>query len=183
MELNKEEYKKLFQEFLKEKRVIKSSQSFKIKLFLEKAENSLLIAKYIKEMQPNKDQPKRLYWDYWAITISYYSMLYAAKAAILSKGYEAKDHDAAQIALGHLLVPDEIEKEDLEILNQSYKIFEDEYVKYFEDAKTESYIARYSAIKTYAERRMNEIFHNATKFSGKISLILADDNKNSKKQQ
>jgi uncharacterized protein (UPF0332 family) len=110
-------------------------------------------------------------------------MLYAAKAAILSKGYEAKDHDAAQIALGHLLVPDEIEKEDLELLSQSYKIFEDEYVKYFEDAKTESYIARYSAIKTYTERRLNEIYDNAIKFVGKISLILADDIKNGKKQQ
>ena len=37
-------------------------------------------------------------------------MLYATKATILSKGYEASDHDAVQIALGHLLVPDELEK-------------------------------------------------------------------------
>jgi uncharacterized protein (UPF0332 family) len=101
-------------------------------------------------------------------------MLYAAKAAILSKGYEVNDHDAAQIALGHLLVPDEIEKEDLELLSQSYKIFEDEYVKYFEDAKTESYIARYSAIRTYTERRLEEIFGNATKFIAKISLVLQE---------
>ena len=172
MEFNKQEYKKQFTELLNEKRIVKSNQSFKIKLFLEKAENSLLIAKHNKEVKPNKDQPKRIFWDYWAITISYYSMLYAAKAAILSKGYEVKDHDAAQIALGHLLVPDEIEKEDLEILKQSYKIFEDEYVKYFDDAKTESYIARYSAIKTYTERRLNEIFDNAVKFVGKISLML-----------
>ena len=177
MEFEKEAYKKLFVEFLKEKRIVKSSQSFKIKLFVEKAENSLLIAKHNKELKPNKDQPKRIFWDYWAITISYYSMLYASKAAILSKGYEVKDHDAAQIALGHLLVPDKIEKEDLEILNQSYKIFEDEYVKYFEDAKTESYIARYSAIKTYTERRLNEVFDNAVKFVGKISLILNENEK------
>ena len=183
MEFDKAGYKRLFNECIAEKRIIKSSQSFKIKLFVGKAENSLLIANHIKSLQPNKDQPKRIYWDYWAITISYYSMLYAAKAAILSKGYEAKDHDAAQIALGHLLVPDEIEKEDLELLSQSYKIFEDEYVKYFEDAKTESYIARYSAIKTYTERRLNEIYDNAIKFVGKISLILADDIKNGKKQQ
>ena len=158
MEFNKQVYKKQFMELLNEKRIVKSVQSFKIKLFLEKAENSILIAKHNKELKPNKDQPKRIFWDYWAITISYYSMLYAAKAAILSKGYEVKDHDAAQIALGHLLVPDEIEKEDLEILSQSYKIFEDEYVKYFEDAKTESYIARYSAIKAYTERRLNDIY-------------------------
>ena len=122
MEFNKQAYKKQFTELLDEKRIVKSIQSFKIKLFLEKAENSILIAKHNKELKPNKDQPKRIFWDYWAITISYYSMLYAAKAAILSKGYEVKDHDAAQIALGHLLVPDEIEKEDLEILSQSYEI-------------------------------------------------------------
>jgi uncharacterized protein (UPF0332 family) len=99
-------------------------------------------------------------------------MLYAAKAAILSKGYEVSDHDAAQVALGHLLVPDEIEKEDLEILQQSYKIFEDEYAHYFEDAKTESYIARYAAIKTYTQRRLEEIFGNATEFVAKIGLII-----------
>ncbi|MBI2660846.1 HEPN domain-containing protein [Candidatus Woesearchaeota archaeon] len=111
-------------------------------------------------------QPKRLHWDYWAITVSYYSMLYSAKAAILSKGYEVGDHDAAQI-----------EKEDLEILNQSYRIFEDEYVHFFEDARKEAHIARYSAIKTYTQRRLEEIFGNATKFVGKISLILGDLNK------
>ena len=132
----------------------------------------MLIAKHVKDINPTKDQPKKLYWNYWAITISYYSMLYAAKALILSKGYEVKDHDACQIALGYLCVPKQIEKEDLELLNQSYKIFEDEYVKYFEDAKRESHIARYSAIKTYTERRLEEIFENARKFVEKITLIL-----------
>jgi len=172
MDFNKEEYKEMFEECIKSKRIKKSSQFFKIRLFLEKAENSLLIAKHTKEIQPSKDQPKKLFWDYWAITISYYSMLYAAKAAILSKGYEVSDHDAAQIALGHLLVPDKIEKEDLEILNQSYKIFEDEYVYYFQDAKKESKIARYSAIKTYTRRRLDEILNNATDFVAKVGLIL-----------
>lgn len=147
-------------------------EAFKINLFLERAENSLLIAKHIKDIQSTKDQPPKLHWNYWAITISYYSMLYAAKAAILSKGYEASDHNAVQIALGHLLIPGELEKEDLEILNQSHKIFEEEYVHYFEDAKKESHIARYSAIKTYTERRLQEIFDNARKFVAKISLIL-----------
>ena len=99
-------------------------------------------------------------------------MLYCAKALILTKGYEVHDHDAAQIALGYLCVPTQIEKEDLELLNQAYKIFEDEYVKYFEDAKTESHIARYSAIKTYTERRLDEIFENARKFVSKTALIL-----------
>jgi len=170
MQFEKKEYEKLFKENIAEGLITESKQSFKIKLFLQKAENSILIAKHLKEI--TNVEPKRLYWDYWAITVSYYSMLYAAKAGILSKGYEVHGHDAAQIALGHLLVPDEIEKEDLEILNQSYKIFEDEYVKYFEDAKRESHIARYSAIKAYTERKVNEIFENATKFIGKIGLML-----------
>lgn len=172
MNFDKEEYNKLFKKYLDEKKIIKSKESFKIKLFMGKSESSLQIAKYIKDYIPAKDQPKKLYWDYWAITISYYSMLYSAKAAILSKGYEVNSHEAAQIALGHLLVPDEIEKEDLEILNQSYKIFEEEYVNYFEDARKEAHTARYSAIKTYTQRRLDEIFENAVKLIGKMSLIL-----------
>ena len=141
---------------------------------VDKAENSLLIAKHHKDINPTKDQPPKLHWNYWAITISYYSILYAAKAAILTKGYEAKDHLSAQIALGHLLVPDAIQKEDLEILNQAHKIFEDESVKYFEDARIESHAARYSAIKTYSERRVDEIFENARKFVLKVRMITED---------
>jgi uncharacterized protein (UPF0332 family) len=175
MAFDKKAYAKLFKNCLIGNRIKKSQETFKIKLFLQKAENSLLIARHAKEIQPTKDQPKKLHWNYWAITISYYSMLYSAKAAILSKGYEAEDHDAVQIALGCLLVPDELEKEDLEILNQAHKIFEDEYIHYFEDAKKESHIARYSAIKTYTERRLEEIFNNATEFVAKISLILEEE--------
>lgn len=174
MSFEKDIYDKAFVEFRKAGRIKTSSQFFKIKLFLQKAENSLMIAKHLKDLKPNQDEPKKIYWDYWAITVSYYSMLYAAKAAILSKGYEVGDHDAAQVALGKLLVPNEMEKEDLELLSQSYKIFEDQYVKYFEDAKIESHRARYSAIRTYTERRLNEIFGNATELIAKISLILGD---------
>jgi len=174
MPFDKKIYLNLFKKALAEERIKKSSENFKIKLFLQKAENSLLIAKHVKEIKPSKEQPKKNYWDYWAITISYYSMLYAAKAAILYRGYESEDHEAVQIAIGHLLVPDELEKEDLEILNQSYKIFEEEYVHYFEDARKESHIARYSTIKSYTERRLDEIFDNATEFIAKISLILDD---------
>lgn len=174
MQFVKERYEELFNECVLLGRIKESEQFFKIKLFLQKAENSLLIAKYHKNIKPSSDQPKKLHWNYWAIIISYYSMLYVAKAAILSKGYEVEDHDSAQIALGHLLIPDELEKEDLEILNQSHKIFEDEYVHYFEDAKRESHIARYSAIKTYTERRLDEIFNNAAEFVGKISLMLEE---------
>nr|MBI4156931.1 HEPN domain-containing protein [Candidatus Woesearchaeota archaeon] len=174
MEFDQKVYANLFKNAFAENRIKKSKDSFKIKLFLEKAENSLLIAKHIKDIKPAKDQPLKLHWNYWAIIISYYSMLYATKAAILSKGYEVYDHDAAQIALGHLLVPDKLERNDLEILNQSHKIFEDEYVHYFEDAKKESHIARYSAIKTYTERRLQEIFDNAIKFVAKIGLILGE---------
>lgn len=176
MQFDKKAYANLFKSAVAENRIKKSSETFKIKLFLEKAKNSLLIAKHAKEINPSKDHPPKLHWNYWAIIISYYSMLYSAKAAILSKGYEVSDHDSAQIAIGHLLVPDELEKEDLEILNQPHKIFEDEYVHYFEDAKKESHIARYSAsaIKTYTQRRLKEIFENATKIVAKIGLILEE---------
>jgi len=163
-----------FDDCVKTRRITKSVNYFKIKLFLKKGENSLLIARHIKDINPGKDGPGKIYWNYWAITISYYSMLYCAKALILTKGYEVHDHNAAQIALGHLCVPAQIEKEDLELMNQSYKIFEDEYVKYFEDAKTESHDARYSAIKTYTQRRLEEIFENARKFVSKASLILEE---------
>ena len=176
MEFDRKAYADMFKIALTEKKIKKSQETFKIKLFLKKAENSLLIAKHVKEIKPSEDQPQKVYWDYWAITISYYTMLYAAKAAILAKGYEVNDHDTAQIALGHLLVPDELEKADLEILNQSHKIFEEEYVHDFEDAKTESHIARYSAIKTYTERRLQEVFDNATEFVAKIALMLEDNN-------
>ncbi len=174
MPFDKRLYALLFRKALTENRIRKSQDVFKINLFLTKAENSILIAKHAKEIEPNTDQPSKIYWDYWAITISYYSMLYAAKSVILSRGYEVSDHDAAQIALGHLVVPDTLEKEDLEMLNHSHKIFEDEYIHYFEDAKTESHIARYSAIKNYTERRLQEIFDNATKFVAKIALLLEE---------
>ena len=167
-----DEYKELFEEYINNKRITVSKNIFKIKLFLKKGENSLLIAKHLKDIHPTAEKPEKLYWNYWAITISYYSMLYCAKALILTKGYEVHDHDAAQIALGYLCVPTQIEKKDLEILNQSYKLFEDEYVKYFEDAKKESHIARYAAIQTYTERRLQEIFENARKFVSKSTLIV-----------
>ena len=173
MQFDKARYAEMFQECLNDKSIKRSQATFKVKLFMQKAENSILIAKFHKEIKPKIDQPNKLHWNYWAITISYYSMLYAAKAAILSKGYEVSSHDSAQIALGHLLVPNDMEKEDLDILNQSYKIFEDEYVHYFEDAKKESHIARYAAIKTYTERRLSDIFSNATKFIAKIGLMIA----------
>ena len=166
------EYKKQFEKLVQNGHITKSTNEFKIKLFLEKSENSLQIAKHHKDIIPKAGEPEKLHWNYWAITISYYSMLYSAKALILKKGYETHSHDATQIALGYLCVPDEMEKEDLEILNQSFKIFEDEYITYFEDAKTKSHIARYSAIKTYTERRLDEIYENARKFVSKISLIL-----------
>lgn len=167
-----DEYKERFGEHLNAGRITRSNKSFKIKLFLEKGENSLLIANHLKAIRPKNGEAKKLFWNYWAITVSYYSMLYCAKALILTKGYEVHDHDAAQIALGHLCIPSDIEKEDLEMLDQSHKIFEDEYVKYFEDAKIESHIARYAAIKTYTERRLEEIFENARKFVAKVSLII-----------
>jgi len=167
-------YKEEFKRLLREGSIRTSQEMFKIKLFLKKGENSLLIAKFIKDLHPVAGQPEKIYWNYWAITISYYSMLYSAKAAIQSKGYETKDHYSAQIALGHLLIPDKIEQEDLQLLQQAHKIFEDEYVKYFEEARKEAHTARYAAIKTYTERKLDEIYSKAQKFVAKIALLLQD---------
>ena len=72
------------------------------------------------------------------------------------------------------MVPDEIEKEDLELLNQAYKVFEEDYIAYFEDARKESSTSRYSATKIYTERRVDEIFENARKFIAKLKVILRE---------
>jgi uncharacterized protein (UPF0332 family) len=170
MEFDKETYKEEFGELLKRKEdkkfyIKKSNSIFKINKFVKKGTDSLELAEFIK----NSDKPAK---DYWTITICYYSMLYLAKAAILTKGYETDDHYSTQIALGHLLIPDEIEKEDLELLEQAHKIFEDDYVEYFHDARKESSVSRYSATKVYTERRVKEIFENARKFISKLQIIL-----------
>lgn len=166
----KEEFKRLIELERDGKFLIrKSNASFKIKLFLEKAKGSFSIVDYLSKCK----EIDRLFIDYWLITISYYSMLYAAKAAILNKGYETDDHYATQIAIGYLLVPSQLDKEDLELLEQSYKIFEEEYVEYFTDARKESRTARYAAIKRYSERRVETIIKNTQKFLAKIDLIIS----------
>lgn len=143
----------------------KSDSTFKINKFSKKGKESLDLARFIKD----SDEKAK---DYWAITVCYYAMLYSAKAAILTKGYETDDHYSTQIALGHLLVPDEIEREDLELLEQASKIFEEDYVEYFVDARKESSISRYSPTKVYTQRRVAEIYANAKKFIAKINEIL-----------
>lgn len=170
MEFNKETYKEEFEKLLKKKEdkkfyIKKSSSIFKINKFVKKGTDSLELAEFIK----NSDKSAK---DYWTITICYYAMLYLAKAAILTKGYETDDHYSTQIALGHLLIPDEIEKEDLELLEQAHKIFEDDYIEYFHDARKESSVSRYSPTKVYTERRVKEIFENARKFISKLRVIL-----------
>jgi len=172
MAFDKNYYKREFERLLKTERetkffIRKSGDTFKIKRFIKKGTDSFELANYIKSSNQNAK-------DYWTITICYYSMLYMAKAAILKKGYETDDHYSTQIALGHLLVPNEIEKEDLELLEQTHKIFEDDYVEYFEDARKESSVSRYSPTKVYTERRVKEVFENARKFVAKLRGILED---------
>ncbi len=165
----KEEFEKLVADKGNKKFFIKKSNaSFKIKKFIKKGRDSLALANCIRKFNENAK-------DYWIITICYYSMLYLAKAAVLTKGYETDDHYATQIALGYLLVPNEIEKKDLELLEQTHKIFEDDYVDYFEDARKESSTSRYSATKVYAQRRVKEVFDNATEFIEKLSLMLEEE--------
>lgn len=131
---------------------------------MEKAENSLLIAKHLKEECP---EGTRHHWQYWAITITYYAMLYAAKAAILQKGYEVKTHEAARNALT-LLIPNEREKHDLELLGKTF--LEDRHITYFEEAMTISQTARYQARPSYTERQLKDIFEKAREFIATISL-------------
>jgi len=169
MNSNKKLIEDKFLKLLSENIIVKSNQSFKIKLFLDRSKASFQIAKF-HENPP--EEPEKIFWYYWAITISYYSMLYSAKAIILSKGYEVKTHESAEIALSYLLIPDELEKEDLILLNQAHKIFEDEYVKYFQDGRTESYVSRYNARPGYTERQLKQILENSRKFISKIFLML-----------
>ena len=170
MEFNRklynEEFKRLMNSNVGEKFFIrKSNQTFKIAKFITKGTESFELAEFLRNSRQNAK-------DYWTITVCYYSMLYLAKAAILAKGYETDDHYSTQIALGYLCVPDDIEKEDLKLLEQSYKIFEDEYIDYFQDARRESSVSRYSATKVYTKRRVEEIFENARKFISKARIVL-----------
>lgn len=172
MQYEKKEYEKEFKKLLEIKQhnkfyIKESENNYKINKFKKKGIDSLKLAQYILE---STEEAK----NYWIISISYYAMLYLAKAAILSKGYETDDHYATQIALGHLLIPNQIEKEDLELLEQTHKILENEYINYFQEARTESRTSRYSASKTYTEKRVKEILKNANKFIRKIRILLED---------
>ena len=171
--MDQEHYKIRFKELEVEGAIRYSTASFKKKQFLAKADASFLIAKQHLE---DHDFPDKMYWLQWAITIGYYSMLYATKAALIAKEYEVKTHEAAQIALGHLFVPTEVEIEELELLDQAHRIFEDEYLTYLEEAQTESNTARYRARASYTEKQATQIIENAQKFIEKIKTVLAEDN-------
>ena len=47
-----DDYRKQCDEFVRNKRITKSANMFKIKLFLDKGENSLQIAKHYKDIVP-----------------------------------------------------------------------------------------------------------------------------------
>ncbi|HDQ59679.1 MAG TPA: hypothetical protein ENN30_00630 [Candidatus Woesearchaeota archaeon] len=59
-----DKYKEAFGEFVKKKRITESGEIFKIKLFLKKGENSLLIAKHLKDIRPKQGEPEKMYWNY-----------------------------------------------------------------------------------------------------------------------
>jgi len=189
MSFDKDWYKEKFEELLskreKDKFFIKeSSAGFKIGLYQKKGEKSFMIASFLlkaardKKLRDSVNLPDELFLNYWVITVSYYSMLYLAKSLILTKGYETDDHFSTQVALGNLfVVTDELEREDLELLDQSYKIFEEEYVSYFEEARKESRIARYSAVKSYEKERVEIIYNNAKNFIAKLGLMVLENKK------
>lgn len=172
MAFDREKYKQDFNRLLNLKSGYKffireSQDTFKIKKFIQKAKDSFALANFVYK---SEEKAK----DYWAITIFYYSMLYIAKAAILANGYETDDHYATQIALGHLLVPTKLEAEDLELLNQTHRIFEDEYIEFFADARIESSTSKYSATKVYQSRRVKEILDNTNQFLVKLLDVLQE---------
>lgn len=176
-----EKFKELLEKRDKGKFYIRpSTAAFKINLYQKKGENSFRIAAFLlraakdKKLREVNNLPDELFLNYWIITICYYSMLYLAKALILTKGYETDDHFSTQVALGALfVVTNELEIKDLEILDQSYRILESEYVAYFEEARKESKAARYAAIKSYEEQRVKTIYSNAKAFIAKLGLIIA----------
>ena len=57
MQFDKKRYAELFENLVEENRIKESREIFKIKLFLQKAENSIQIAKHVKD----KNKPKYLY--------------------------------------------------------------------------------------------------------------------------
>lgn len=161
-----EEFNRLLNTHAKGKRYIEeSNNTFKIPKYLQKSIESIKIAHFLKT---SNQQGK----NNWTITISYYSMLYIAKAAILHKGYETDDHYATQIALGHLYIPSKIEQEDLELLNQAHKLFKEDYIDHFQDARKESNNSRYNPAKKYTQRRTEEIIDKAKTFINKLRTIL-----------
>ncbi len=182
-------YEAKFQELLQKKNKNKffikpSAAKFKINLYQKKSEKSFMIASFLlksakdKKIRETFNLPGELFLNYWIITISYYSMLYIAKSLIFTKGYETDDHFSTQIALGRLFVATNgLEKEDLEMLNQSYKILEEEYIANFEEARKESKTARYTAIKSYEQQRVETIYNNAKQFIAKLSLIISGSEK------
>lgn len=168
--MNKKFYEKQFKTLLKAKSgkkfyIKKSEAFFKIKKYIDKATQSFELAQFIKNSNQNAK-------DYWAITICYYSMLYLAKALILTKGYETDDHHSTQISLTKLFSPEKIDNKDINYFNQTKIILEQEYINYFEDAKKESHTSRYDPTKTYKTRRVEEVFSNTQEFISKLLILL-----------
>lgn len=92
MEFNKTDYKAEFERLLNFKEgkkffIRKSNASFKINKFIRKGTDSFELADFV-------NKSRLAAGNYWTIIICYYSMLYLAKAAILTKGYETDDHYA-----------------------------------------------------------------------------------------
>ncbi len=59
-----EDYREQFNEHLKTGRITRSKELFKISLFMQKGENSVIIAKHLKELKPKEGEPKKIFWIY-----------------------------------------------------------------------------------------------------------------------
>src|SRR3989338_11320288 len=91
--------KRKIEGYLKKRQLFKSDEHKKFeKPFLTKARKNFTVANLLFRISEQEETRKLLnlasdfeMYD-WVIIVSYYSMLYAAKAAVLGREYEPSDH-------------------------------------------------------------------------------------------
>lgn len=185
MILDKREIKNKFDEYLrredKDKSYLRKKTGIKrlADNYLKNARHNLLVAKILLDISSNKENKKQLLLpnDFqcysWSIAISYYAMYHAALSALAKESYESDDHKATKYALAKLyVIKDELEKEYLEIFDQSKKILEEEYIVTLDDARKKDRTARYSAAPEYEKSQAEAIQKDAVKFVNRLAEII-----------
>lgn len=190
MILNQKEIENKFDEYLrredKDKFYLRKKTGIKRLAgnHLKNARHNLLVAKALLDISSNEGNKKQLLLpdDFqcysWAIAVYYYAMYHAALSALAKKGYESDDHKATRYALARLyVIKDELEKEYLDIFDQSKKILEEEYIVTLDDARKKDRVARYSAAPEYEESQAEAIQKDAVKFVNRLAEIIEFEEK------